>query len=190
MKVKKIRNQRGFTLVEMLVTLIILGFVTLCVASGITTAIRCYQDLMFQSESRLLISSLNESVKDTLRYASSVSTVPIGGNTPNEDVYEKVKEFYFYKEKYSKNDNSLSKYESTEGQFSDETGQLKLKNPFNDSVLGGEGIYSQSLYVEGFTLEFCKKYNIFRFSYTVRDKRNSSHKTKSGLVYVNSLMKK
>lgn len=37
MGMNKIKNQRGFTLTEMLATLIILGLVTLCVASGIAT---------------------------------------------------------------------------------------------------------------------------------------------------------
>ena len=184
MRVKKIRNQRGFTLTEMLATLIILGFVTLCVASGVATAVRCYRDLMFESESRLFISSLNESVKDTLRYApkEKVSTEDGG---PDGDGYKKVIKFYFYKEKYSK-DKHLSKYEFTEGEFSDETGKLQLKDSVNNSVVGGRGIYSQSLKIENFELRFHESRRIFKFSYTVRDGQN--HSTESDWVYVNSWM--
>lgn len=187
MKRKNIKDNRGFTLTEMLVTLLILGFVTLCVVSGIAASIRCYQDLMFQSESRLLISSLNESIKDTLRYASNVS---LEENTLKADGYEKVKNFSFYKEKYSKN-NQLSKYDSTEGSISvSDTGYLTLNTPVNSSVLGGEGIYSQSLYIRNFTLEYHEEYNMFRFSYIVCDKRNNSHGTDSEEVYVRSWIKK
>ncbi|MDO5391946.1 MAG: type II secretion system protein [Eubacteriales bacterium] len=179
---KKIKNQRGFTLTEMLATLIILGLVTLCAASGIATAVRCYQDLMFESESRLLISSLDESIKDILRYAPKVEVVKEEG-TPKEDKYKKVKNFSFYKEKYSQNDNNrLSKYQLTEGEFSSVNGKLKL----NNSVVGGTGIYSQSLRIEDFQIWFNEIRGTFQFSYQVSDDKN--HRTKTHQVYVNSWM--
>ena len=178
-RMNKIKNQRGFTLTEMLATLIILGFVTLCAASGIATAVRCYQDLMFESESRLLISSLDESIKDILRYAK-VSTE---GADPGEDEYKQVNEFSFYKERYSQNgDNRLSKYQLTEGKFSNTNGKLKL----NNSVIGGTGIYSKSLYIKDFEIWFNKSRGTFQFSYKVCDDKN--HSTKTNQVYVNSWM--
>lgn len=184
MKMKKIGNERGFTLTEMLATLIILGFVTLCVASGVATAVRCYQDLMFESESRLFISSLNESLEDILRYAKVLDEGTGKRENPDEDGYKKVATISFYKEKYSKNNKQLSTYVLIPGEFSVEnrTGRLKL----NDSVVGGAGIYSQSLYIENFELRFHESRRIFKFSYTVRDGRN--HSTESDWVYVNSWM--
>ena len=183
MGMNKIKNQRGFTLTEMLATLIILGLVTLCVASGIATAVRCYQDLMFESESRLLISSLDESIKDILRYAPK-EKVLTEENDPG-DGYKQVQKFSLYKEKYIKNNDnsvSLSKYQLTEGEFSSTNGKLKL----NNSVVGGTGIYSQSLCIENFQIWFNEIRGTFQFSYQVSDDKN--HRTKTHQVYVNSWM--
>lgn len=184
MRMNKIKNQRGFTLTEMLATLIILGFVTLCAASGIATAVRCYQNLMFESESRLLISSLDESIKDILRYAPN-EKVSTNANAQEVDGYKQVQKFYFYKEKYIKNDAdslALSKYQLKEGKFSYPNGKLQL----NDSVVGGKGIYSQSLRIENFQILFNKSCGTFQFSYQVSDDKN--HRTKIHQVYVNSWM--
>lgn len=183
MGMNKIKNQRGFTLTEMLATLIILGLVTLCVASGIATAVRCYQDLMFESESRLLISSLDESIKDILRYAPKEKVLTEENDLG--DGYKQVQKFSFYKEKYIKNNDnsvSLSKYQLTEGEFSSTNGKLKL----NNSVVGGTGIYSQSLRIENFQIWFNEIRGTFQFSYQVSDDKN--HRTKTHQVYVNSWM--
>ena len=181
---KKMKNQRGFTLTEMLATLIILGFVTLCAVSGIATAVRCYQDLLFESESRLLISSLDESIKDILRYAPN-EKVSTNVNAQEVNGYKLVQKFYFYKEKYIKNDDdslTLSKYQLKEGKFSVKNKKLTL----NDSVVGGTGIYSQSLQIESFQILFNKSCGTFQFSYQVSDGKN--HRTKTHQVYVNSWM--
>ena len=183
MRMNKIKNKRGFTLTEMLATLVILGFVTLCVASGIATAVRCYQDLMFESESRLLISSLDESIKDILRYAPN-EKVSTNANAEAVDGYKPVQKFYFYKEKYIKNGNSLSlsKYQLKEGKFSMKEEKLQL----NGSVVGGKGIYSQSLCIKNFQILFNKSCGTFQFSYKVSDNKN--HSTETHQVYVNSWM--
>ncbi|MEG0755488.1 MAG: type II secretion system protein [Oscillospiraceae bacterium] len=70
---KKLRSQKGFTLSELLVTLAILGVLTLAIAVGISSATTVYRQSVALSESGVLASTLSQAVSDELHYAQDIS---------------------------------------------------------------------------------------------------------------------
>lgn len=66
-------NQNGFTLAEVLVAVMLLGFMTLVVAAGSGVAIRVQDESTEFSESRLLAATLLTAMENELRYASDLS---------------------------------------------------------------------------------------------------------------------
>ena len=76
MRLKQIlKNQRGFTLVEMLCAVLVLGFLGLLLNSGIMMAVRNYHEVTAVSEAQVLLSTLSDALLDDLRYARQVQTV-------------------------------------------------------------------------------------------------------------------
>lgn len=74
------RNKKsGFTLVEMLCTIIILLLVTLGVVTGVQLAMRSYAKSVSNSEAQVLCATLTSSVSDKLRSSGKVNvdTTPI-----------------------------------------------------------------------------------------------------------------
>ena len=68
----KKRQNKGFTLVEMLVATIVMVMVTLCVVSGVAGSQNIYQKSIFMSESDSVSTTLNAAIGDVLHYASFV----------------------------------------------------------------------------------------------------------------------
>ncbi len=74
----KIKSKKGFTLVEMLCTVIVLLLITLLMAVGVQLAVRSLRTLVMDSESQVLCSTIRASVSDELRYSGT--TTVNGGN--------------------------------------------------------------------------------------------------------------
>lgn len=72
---KKLRAQKGFTLSELLVTLAILGVLTLAIAVGISSATTVYRQSVALSESGVLASTLSQAVSDELHYAKDIRVI-------------------------------------------------------------------------------------------------------------------
>ena len=72
--IKKLRSRGGLSLMELLVTIIILVLVLACITVGINMGINCYHKLMFESESQLLMSTLNTAIEDVLKTSENVVT--------------------------------------------------------------------------------------------------------------------
>lgn len=66
-------NQNGFILAEVLVAVMLLGFMTLVVAAGSGVAIRVQDESVEFSESRILAATLLTAMENELRYASELS---------------------------------------------------------------------------------------------------------------------
>ena len=66
---KNQRKSSGFTLVETLVSLVILVMLISVVSVGVDTAMRAYQSITFASESDLLSSTIQSALSDILRFA-------------------------------------------------------------------------------------------------------------------------
>lgn len=70
----KLASRRGVTLSEMLVTVAILGLVTLAVSVGISSALRVYNQSVTLSDAQTLTSTLSQAIMDELRYARDIKT--------------------------------------------------------------------------------------------------------------------
>lgn len=75
---RKIRNNAGFTLIEVLCTLLIMVILTMAIGAGIDTGSEIYRDATFESDSAALAGILNGSISDILRYSFV---------TKSEDIY-------------------------------------------------------------------------------------------------------
>lgn len=75
---KKLRDEQGLTLVEMLCAVAILMLLGLMMNTGMQMAVRSYQDVVAQSEVQLLLSTLSDALADDLRYARDVETAADG----------------------------------------------------------------------------------------------------------------
>lgn len=77
---KKIHDQRGFTLVEMMAAVLVLILLILLLNTGLNLAIKSYRDMTAEAETQLLLSSVSDVLSDELRYARDiVLTTPAGG---------------------------------------------------------------------------------------------------------------
>lgn len=69
---KKLKSGGGFTLMEVLVSMLILTFLVIGMGPGMKTAMTVYQESTFQSSSTALIGTMNATLGDVLRYAEDV----------------------------------------------------------------------------------------------------------------------
>ena len=65
---KKLKDTGGLTMVEMLCAVAILVLLCLMMNTGISMAVKSYQDITAESETQLLLSSLSDALADKLRY--------------------------------------------------------------------------------------------------------------------------
>lgn len=80
--VKKLNNNKGLTLVELLVTIVILLLVTGLISLAIGFGVRSFNKSNRQAEGQILCATLATSIKDELRYAKNI-TGPVTGNDPS-----------------------------------------------------------------------------------------------------------
>ena len=73
---RKLRNNSGVTLVEMLAVTVILILLGLMLNTGLMMAVGSYHDLTAEAEVWLLLSTAADALTDELRYARNVQTVP------------------------------------------------------------------------------------------------------------------
>ena len=69
---KKLRNQNGLTLTEMLCTVIIVLLFSSLVAVGANAAVRSFRISMADSQAQELCSTLTTAISDKLRYSGEV----------------------------------------------------------------------------------------------------------------------
>lgn len=65
---RKVKDNSGLTLVEMMCAVLILVLLSLMLNSGLSMAIKTYQGITAESETQLLLSSLSDALADKLRY--------------------------------------------------------------------------------------------------------------------------
>lgn len=70
---RKQRDERGFTLVEMLCAALILVLLALVMGTGLRLALRGYREVTAESETQLLLSTALGALADDLRYARDVT---------------------------------------------------------------------------------------------------------------------
>ncbi|MDD4201105.1 MAG: prepilin-type N-terminal cleavage/methylation domain-containing protein [Eubacteriales bacterium] len=70
----KIKNKKGFTLVEMIAAIAVLALMGVGLTAGLGAATKSYEAMMFSANSEVLEDSINTAFANTLRYASDVTT--------------------------------------------------------------------------------------------------------------------
>lgn len=71
--VKKLNNKKGVTLIELLVTLVLLVLVTGIITLAIDLGVRSFKKSNREAEGQILCATLATSVKDELRYAKNIT---------------------------------------------------------------------------------------------------------------------
>lgn len=79
----KLKSRKGFTLVELLVTIVVMLLVTEIISMTIQLATRYYTQSVRNSESQTICAALSEAVQDELQYATKVQPLPLG--TPADE---------------------------------------------------------------------------------------------------------
>ncbi len=124
---RKTKENKGFTFIEMLLSLVLLGFLSLVVGAGSTTALNVYRDGVGYAESRALSATLLMAMENDLRYAKDLR---MEGDT--------VK--------------FTSPYYGNESSFLVENGRVKVQRTVGESqekvLLLGEKMYSNGLGVD------------------------------------------
>lgn len=69
---EKLRSRAGFTLIETMITLLILVILVMGMDSGMQTAVRVYKEATFFADSHSLASMLDTSLGDVLRYSEKI----------------------------------------------------------------------------------------------------------------------
>ena len=70
---KKLKNNKGYTFVEMMACVVILLLVALISGTGMNLALNNYNQQIFESDSQMLEATLNMHLGDILRHTTSVT---------------------------------------------------------------------------------------------------------------------
>ena len=79
---KKLKSEAGFTLVEMLVTTVVMVLLGLMLNVGLQMAVRSYRAVTAQSEAELLLSTAVDALADDLRFARMYEAADSGDGVP------------------------------------------------------------------------------------------------------------
>ena len=69
---KKLFNRSGFSLIEMMATLVILVVLVVAMGTGMTSGMKIYKDATFEADSGSMSGIVNTSLGDILRYSENV----------------------------------------------------------------------------------------------------------------------
>lgn len=93
---RKTKENKGFTFIEMLLSLVLLGFLSLVVGAGSTTALNVYRDGVGYAESRALSATLLMAMENDLRYAKDLR---MDGSKSREQWVKARKRFFCWAKK-------------------------------------------------------------------------------------------
>lgn len=163
---RKIRDKKGFTLVEMLACVVTLLLLALIVSTGTNLAMMSLRETTFESDSQMLESTLNMYVGDILRHAKDVKT----------DSFDQVTEFT--NDVYNIDDGNFG-IDISKSSISG-AGYLVCTSSLDESLTGtlvaNEGIYAGSLYIKDFSLTYDETRGVFTGSYTIVSSSTSATK--------------
>lgn len=166
---KKLKNAKGFTLVETLTCMIMLVLLGGICSTGMNVAMKSYQKTVFESNSQTLASSLELYINDILRYATDVKT---DADAEAVEGYRPVEGF------------TNPAYQMYEGMIAVSTaGETKDKMVIytrpdeatrKEFLLVGLGMYGNDMYVADFTLKYNATTQWFEGEYKIKSVRMSS----------------
>lgn len=150
---KKLKNRAGFTLIEMMCTLLILVILTMAIGVGMDTGSQLYRDATFESDSATLAGILNTSIGDILRFSTVVRSDKV--RNPPEGFDMEAVEYVFTSHDYG---IRYAYFHTPLAADGTETGVLQLKNMSDDKVveLVNTGAYPD-LAIQGFECEYTER---------------------------------
>ena len=160
---KKLKNAKGFTLVETLTCMIMLVLLGGICSTGMNLAMKSYQETVFESNSQTLASSLETYMNDILRYATDVETTDgkvTGFTNPSYQMYE-----------------GMIAVSTTEGETKDK--MVIYTRPAGEDarkefLIVGPGMYGNDMYIADFTLKYDETTQLFEGEYKIKSVRMSS----------------
>ena len=144
---KKLKNNKGYTFVEMMACVVILLLVALISGTGMNLALNNYNQQIFESDSQMLEATLNMHLGDILRHTTSVTEAD-GAVTGITN----------------------SSYQIYNGTITVEDGVFYIvKNAEDPAVhMVNEATYMNNLYVDNFTLTYDASTGVFSGTYTIK----------------------
>lgn len=162
---RKLKNKKGFTMIEMLVCVVTLVLLCMIVTTGSNLATMSMNASLFESESQMLKATLDLSIGDLLRHASEV-----------EEIDGKI---YFTNEAYYIVRGEM-KVDTSESGITD-AGYLICTSDIDGSKRGllvaNKGIYTNGMCITDFELSYDAQKSVFSGSYVIVSKFTNATKT-------------
>ena len=162
---RKLKNKKGFTMIEMLASVVTLLLICMIITTGTNLATKSMNESLFESESQMLEDTLNVCIGDILRHATDI-----------EIVNGKV---VFTNDAYYIDDGSFDIDASNSGITG--AGYLlctsKLDGTSKGLLVANRGIYTRSMYVKDFQLTYDAQKHVFTGSYVIVSKLTDTTKT-------------
>lgn len=137
---KKLHSKAGMTLMEMMVSLLIMVLLVLAMGTGMNAGVRVYNDANFESNSASLAANINTALTDMLRYAQDIHEPETAeGATP-------VSSFVFTNLEYGLRDAYLSASDGVVKIISEKSG-------FQTKALVNSGSYNK-LVIKDFSVTY------------------------------------
>ena len=149
---KKLKNAKGFTLVETLTCMLMLVILGGICSTGMEFAMKCYQETVFESNSQTLASSLEVYMSDILRYATDVKTT----GSADADGYKVVTGFTNPVYQMYEGMIAVSTEDETSGKmviYTRPAGEAARK----EYLIVGHGMYAEDMYITDFILKYKDK---------------------------------
>ena len=130
---KKLKSNKGFSLMELLVALLILVLIVMAIGVSMDAGVRIYQEAIFEADSASLAGILNTNIGDILRYSQDIreNTSSFSDAEGNTLTAEKVG-FVFTSVEYGIQDAYFYTPVAPGGESK---GVLQIKNLKNASVM-------------------------------------------------------
>ena len=159
---KKLRTNKGFTLIEMLACVITLLLIGMICSTGLNFALRSYNESVFESDSQMLSESVDMYIGDILRHSSSIE---IDELTVKENYGYKVEQFNNIAYRVFNGNIEVSPMSDEKtGGYLILTGDASLGNAY----LVGIDTYAKTLYIDSFELYYDDTTGIFKGNYTIK----------------------
>ena len=163
---RKIVNNKGFTLVEMLACIVVLLMISAICNTGMNFALTSYQQSIFESDSQMLEDTLDMYIGDILRHATEIKPdfVDVDDATMVEVTEFTNLEYQIYNGNFV-----LQEKQADTGIYY--LGYTSIKDGVVSYYkVAGESVYANSLYIDDWELEYNVAKGIFTGSYKIRSR--------------------
>lgn len=152
---RKLREKKGFTLIEMLACVVTLFLIGMIVSTGMNLATMTLREITFESDSQMLKSTMDMYIGDILRHAKDVKEDATGITFTNDAYYIDQGSFHI---DLDVSDISGAGYLMCSSTLSDDPKGIMIAN---------KGTYAGSLFIKDFVLDFDESKGVFHGSYTI-----------------------